>query len=64
MCCGEKATNWVRSCDQLGIPVSLNLNKQNVHQTTVGGCCSLLAIFFITFVFYSEITQVIQLNYN
>ena len=59
-----KCVSWVRGWDQLGVPVSLNLNKQSTHQTFLGGCCSLLAIGLILFLLYSEIMQVVRMNYD
>ena len=63
--CGDKTVNFVSSCDQLGVPVSLNLNKKSTHQTFPGGCCSIMAIVLIFTVFVSEISQVFfELNYS
>ena len=60
--CGRNA---IASLDQLGVPVSLNLNGSRTHKTVLGGCCSIFAIILLLIVFYSEMTQVFfQLNYS
>ena len=49
----------------MGVPISLSLEKQTTHQTILGGCCSIFAIGFLLFIFYSEIQQVFfQLNWD
>ena len=51
--------------DQIGVPVTLNLNKKATHQTFAGGCCSLIAICLILAVLVSQVMQVfVNLNYS
>ena len=64
MCLSEKTNQWIRSCDQLGVPVSLNLNQESVHRTYFGGCCSLIANVFLLLIFYTNMAQVVQLSYQ
>ena len=58
----QKVGECIRSCDQLGVPISLNLNQQSVHKTRLGGCCSLVAISVLLLVFYSNMIEVVQQN--
>ena len=61
----KRVFNAIRSFDQLGVPVTLNLNKQGSHQTFLGGCCSILAIILIMFVFVSTTLAVfVEFNYD
>jgi len=53
-----KFVDSVTSWDQLGVPVTLNLNKKGAHQTFPGGCCSLIAIGFLLVILYAEIKNV------
>lgn len=64
MCLSEKTNQWIRSCDQLGVPVSLNLNQESVHRTYFGGCCSLIANVFLLLIFYTNMAQVFQMSYT
>ena len=60
--CGRNA---IASFDQLGVPVSLNLNGSSTHKTWLGGCCSIFAIILLMIVMYAEVTQVfLELNYS
>ena len=63
MCLGERVNKWIRSWDQLGVPVSLNLNRESVHKTQLGGCCSLIMILFLLLVFYTSMVEVAQQSY-
>ena len=60
-----KFVNFVTNWDQLGVPVTLNLNKKGAHQTFPGGCCSLIAIGILLLLLYAEINLVFfELNYS
>ena len=57
--------SFVKHFDQLGVPVALNLKKENVHKTCLGGCCSIFAIALLVLIFIAQIMQVfVNLNYN
>ena len=45
--------DFLKDCDAMGVPVSLNLNKEGVKRTHVGGLFSLIAIL-ITMVLVIE----------
>ena len=63
--CGPKSKKFVTGFDQLGLPISLNLNGQGEHQTFTGGCCSIFVIFLLLTIFTSEMIRVFgQLNYD
>ena len=62
MCFNQKVCEWIRSCDQLGVPISLNLNQQSIYKTKLGGCCSLIAIVVLLIVFYINMIEVVQQN--
>ena len=51
----DKIFDFIRKRDQIGVPVSLNLNGNSSHQTSIGGCCSLFAMLMILAVVFSEI---------
>ena len=57
MCFGNIAEK-ISYIDQLGVPVTLNLNKQAKQKTSLGGCCSLLVVLIITITCMTEIFQV------
>ena len=60
--CGR---NMVKSCDQLGVPVSLNLNGNSTHKTFLGGCCSIFATILLLIILTSEVSSVFfKLNYS
>ena len=56
--CFEKIAEKISLIDQLGVPVSLNLNKQAYQKTSLGGCCSLIVVLIILITCMSEIFQV------
>ena len=58
MCLADK----IRGCDQLGVPVSLNLRGQSVHKTILGGCCSLFATLFLLFLMTAQLVSVFNRN--
>ena len=40
--------------DQTGVPVTLNLNSKGVHQTAIGGCCSLIVTILSILIVVSQ----------
>ena len=63
--CKDKMAERVRSQDQLGVPVSLSMNGSNMHQTWLGGCCSIISLGLIFFLFVSSMFQVfVNFNYS
>ena len=48
-------TQFIRSFDQAGVPVTLNLENKGEHKTWVGGCCSLLVIVLTTLIIIPEL---------
>lgn len=63
--CRGRMSELIRSRDQLGVPVSLNMNGSHLHQTFVGGCCSVIVIVMICSLFISSMLQVfVNFNYS
>ena len=54
-----KVSSWVRSWDQTGVLVSMNLpSGDRDHKSTCGGCCSLFVIFITVLITISELSRV------
>ena len=52
-------SSWVRSWDQTGVTVSMNLPSGDRDQkSTCGGCCSLFLIFITVLITISELGRV------
>ena len=56
----KKSTRFIKSFDWTGVPVTLNLENKGVHQTRVGGCCSVIVIALTTIIITSQLITVFK----
>ena len=47
-------SEFVKGLDATGVPVTLTLKNQGVHQTLVGGCCSLIVLLLTLTIMTAE----------
>ena len=52
--------NCLKSCDALGVPVTLNLNKDGTNKTWVGGIFSVLAVLITLLIAAEELYKLSQ----
>ena len=56
---------WLYRVDSLGVPVTLNLNKEGTSKSRIGGCLSLLAVIIIMIVTFEEAYKLsLSTNFN
>ena len=61
--CNARSREMIRSQDQVGVPIALNMNSKSTHQTLLGGCCSICAVVLTLIVLSSTMMEVfVNLN--
>ena len=57
-----KISNLIRSIDSFGRPIEMRYKGGTAYQTTSGGVCTLVLMFFVTWFTVEQIIQLIQMS--